>query len=71
MSSDSRKPTIVVYIASTEGGKEFKRLVKNRDELSAATKPGIEEQKDGYFEQLGNMLKKSAPGIDLIIFDAK
>ena len=41
MSSDSRKPTIVVYIASTEGGKEFKRLVKNRDELSAATKPGI------------------------------
>ena len=41
MSSDSRKPTIVVYIVSTEGGKEFKRLVKNRDELSAATKPGI------------------------------
>ena len=60
---DDSKPTIVVYIASTEGGKEFKRLVKNRDELSAATKPGIEEQKDGYFEQLGNLKnpKQNAP----------
>ena len=68
---DENKPTIVVYIASTESGKEFKKLMKGRDEISAATKPGIEEQKENYFDQLGQMLRKSSSGIDLIIFDNK
>ena len=65
------KPTIVVYIASTESGKEFKQLMRGRDEISVATKPGIENQRDDYFKQLGQMLRKSASGIDLIIFDNK
>lgn len=65
------KPTIVVYIASTESGKEFKRLMHGREEISAATKPGIEEQGTDYFKQLGQMLRKSSSGIDLLIFDNK